>query len=132
MSGSDRVEKYIRPSLLGFSGYSARLSPEILEDELDVPAGGVLKLDANENPYGCSPRVNRALAAFADLNIYPDTAQTELKRLLAGYIGVGAEHIAAGSGSGGTRGRRTRRSRARSGRPRPGGRCCRSAAGCGR
>ncbi|MFC2024677.1 histidinol-phosphate transaminase [Chloroflexota bacterium] len=90
----------MRPSLAGFSGYSARLSPELLEGELDVPAGSVLKLDANENPYGCSPRVNRALAAVADLNIYPDAAQTELKRLLAGYIGVGAEYIAAGSGSG--------------------------------
>ena len=31
---------------------------------------------------------------------YPDAEQAELRKLLQGYIGVGAEHIVAGSGSG--------------------------------
>ena len=100
MFGGVDIERFIRSDLAGFSGYRAPVSPETLEGELEVPAGSVIKLDANENPYGCSPRVNRALGACAGLNIYPDAAQTELRRLLEGYTGIGAEHIVAGSGSG--------------------------------
>ncbi|MBN1862130.1 MAG: histidinol-phosphate transaminase [Dehalococcoidales bacterium] len=94
------MERLIKPGLVNFKGYSARESAEALEGELTVPVEGVIKLDANENPYGCSPKVNRALSAYPELNIYPDAAQTEIKELLAGYTGVGAERIVAGSGSG--------------------------------
>jgi histidinol-phosphate aminotransferase len=98
--GGTDIERFIRSDLVGFDGYSARVSPETLEGELEVPAGNVIKLDANENPYGCSPRVNRALKAYSDLNIYPDATQAELRRLLKGYTGISAECIVAGSGSG--------------------------------
>jgi len=94
------IERLVRSGLVNFKGYSARESAEALEGELVGPVDSVIKLDANENPYGCSPKVNRALAACPDLNIYPDAAQTELRRLLAGYTGVGVERIVAGSGSG--------------------------------
>jgi histidinol-phosphate aminotransferase len=100
LSQRDGIERLIKPGLVGFKGYSARESAEALEGELAVPVEGIIKLDANENPYGCSPKVNRALGACPDLNIYPDAAQTELKRLLAGYTGAEAERIVAGSGSG--------------------------------
>jgi len=100
LSQRSGIERLIKPGLINFKGYSARESVEALEGELAVPVEGVIKLDANENPYGCSPKVNRALAACSDLNIYPDAAQTELKELLAGYTGVGAEQVVAGSGSG--------------------------------
>jgi len=94
------IERLVKSGLVNFKGYSARESAEALEGELTVPVEGVIKLDANENPYGCSPKVNRALEACPDLNIYPDAAQTELRKLLAGYTGVGVERIVAGSGSG--------------------------------
>ena len=94
------IEGLIKASLVDFDGYSARESLETVAGELEVPLESVIKLDANENPYGCSPRVNQALAAHPDLNIYPDASQTELRGLLAGYTGVGAERIVAGSGSG--------------------------------
>jgi len=100
VSGGADIERFIRSDLIGFDGYRTRVSPETLEGELEVPAGSVLKLDANENPYGCSPKVNRALAAYRELNVYPDASQTELRRLLADYTGVSAERIVAGSGSG--------------------------------
>jgi len=64
-----------------------------------MPPEGIIKLDANENPYGCSPRVGPALASCPSLNVYPDLGQAELKELLAGYAGVSAERIVAGSGS---------------------------------
>ena len=99
MASSEGIERFIRPDLITFGGYSAGKSPETLEGKVEVPVENIIKLDANENPYGCSPRVNRALADYPYLNIYPDAGQTQLRTLLQEYTGVGAEHIVAGSGS---------------------------------
>lgn len=95
----DRIEKYIRPGLATFGGYSARKSEEELKEELGFAPSRVIKLDANENPYGCSPRVNRALGSCGEINIYADARQQELKDLLAGYTGVDADKIVSGNGS---------------------------------
>jgi histidinol-phosphate aminotransferase len=85
--------------LIGFSGYTASKSPETLTGMVKAPPGGIIKLDANENPYGCSPRVNEALADYAGFSVYSDASQSELKELLAGYTDVSAEDIVAGAGS---------------------------------
>lgn len=99
MSEKTGIERFIRPDLITFGGYSARKSPQTLAGKVAVPLEDIIKLDANENPYGCSPRVSRALAACPDFNVYPDNGQTRLRKLLEGYAGVGAEHIVAGSAS---------------------------------
>ena len=99
MSEKVGIERFIRPDLITFGGYSARTSPETLEGKVEVPIENIIKLDANENPYGCSPRVSQALATCPYLNIYPDNSQTRLRKLLEGYSGVDAKHIVAGSGS---------------------------------
>ena len=99
MTPSEGIEKFIRPDLIAFGGYSARKSPETLAGKVEVPPENIIKLDANENPYGCSPRVSQALATCPDFNIYPDNGQTRLRKLLEGYSGVDAEHIVAGSAS---------------------------------
>jgi histidinol-phosphate aminotransferase len=86
------IEKFVRLELAGFVGYSACKSP-------DAFPGRVVKLDANENNYGASPRVQKALGSYDGYHIYPDACQVEIRRDLAGYTGVSAEHIVAGSGS---------------------------------
>lgn len=96
---SEGTEKFIRPDLASFSGYSAATSPETLTGKTEVRAEDIIKLDANENPYGCSPRVNQALASFTGFNIYTDNYQTRLREQLAGLTGVDARHIVAGGGS---------------------------------
>jgi histidinol-phosphate aminotransferase len=93
------IEKLIRPDLVTFGGYSARISPDTLKGKAEVPVEDIIKLDANENPYGYSPRVSRALASYRYFNIYPDDGQTKLRKLLEGYSGVDARHIVAGGGS---------------------------------
>ena len=93
------IERLIRWGLAGFSGYAASKSPETLAGRVQAPPGGIIKLDANENPYSCSPRVNEALAACAGISVYPDAGQAELRELLAGYTGASAEHIVAAAGS---------------------------------
>ena len=96
---SEGIDRLIRPDLATFSGYSASTSPETLKGKVEVPVESIIKLDANENPYGCSPRVNQALATCSYLNIYPDDGQTRLRKLLGEYTGIDAGHIVAGSGS---------------------------------
>ena len=59
---SEKIEKSVRPDLSALGGYSAHKAPETLAGVVEVPVESVIKLDANENPYGCSPGVQRALA----------------------------------------------------------------------
>jgi histidinol-phosphate aminotransferase len=95
----DDIERLIRPHLVGFTGYSASTSPDTLKGKVDVPLDSLVKMNANENPYGCSPRVLKALAACRTFNIYPDDGQQELRKMLAGYAGAPAECVVAGHGS---------------------------------
>ena len=93
------IERLIRSDLVALGGYVPGKSPETVAKQVEVPVEGIIKLDANENPYGCSPRVKQALGSYPYFNIYPDAEQTELRKLLQDYTGVGAEHIVAGNGS---------------------------------
>lgn len=61
-------------------------SPTIAELELRL-GRHVVKLDANENPYGPSPLVAPALAACC-VERYPDAESTALRRSLGAYLGV--------------------------------------------
>lgn len=74
-------------------------TPEALADKLGLQPDQILKLDGNENPYGCSPRVPRALAEFASYHRYPDPEQTETRAMLSQYVGVPAENLMLGVGS---------------------------------
>jgi len=56
------IEKFIRPELKSFGGYAASKAPETLKGKISVPVEKIIKLDANENSYGCSPKVKTALA----------------------------------------------------------------------
>jgi histidinol-phosphate aminotransferase len=94
-----QIEKLVRINMSRFGTYSPCKSPEVVARRLGIPESRILKLDANENPYGCSPRVRKALAAYPYLNIYPDAEQTELREALADYVGLGPEYIVAGNGS---------------------------------
>ncbi|MCQ0024695.1 histidinol-phosphate transaminase [Streptomyces somaliensis DSM 40738] len=58
------------------------------------------KLSSNENPYPPLPGVlEKALAAAANLNRYPDLACTELMNELSERFGVPVTHLATGTGS---------------------------------
>eukprot|EP00741_Cyanophora_paradoxa_P010412 tig00000037_g10069.t1 len=59
----------------------------------------IIKLDANENPYGPSPKVREVLAAAPYLHIYPDPESRELRAALAEETGVAEDHILCGNGA---------------------------------
>lgn len=71
---------------------------DVLAKELGIPAEKIVKLDANENPYGASPRAKAVLAQFPFPHIYPDPAARHLRDALSAYLSVPAEHIIIGSG----------------------------------
>jgi len=90
------IEELIRPELAAMGGYTPIEPIEILEQR----AGGrIIKLDGNENPYGCSPKVYQALANYSYYHIYPDPEQKKLRQALKEYAGLSHEHIVCGSGS---------------------------------
>ncbi|MFA5079340.1 MAG: histidinol-phosphate transaminase [Dehalococcoidia bacterium] len=99
MLKSQDVEKMIRGGLKGMKAYTPVDPVDVLVGRTGVPQGETAKLDGNENPYGCSPRVQKALARFQDYNRYPDPDQRDVRRALAAYAGVKAESIVAGAGS---------------------------------
>ncbi|MCX8025069.1 MAG: histidinol-phosphate transaminase [Thermanaerothrix sp.] len=59
----------------------------------------IIKLDANENPYGPAPRALQALARLEWAHIYPDPESRALRAALADFLGVPMAHILAGAGA---------------------------------
>ena len=61
----------------------------------------LVKLNTNENPYGPSPKVIKAIqAALGDnLRLYPDPASTRLRETVASCYGIQAEQVFVGNGS---------------------------------
>jgi histidinol-phosphate aminotransferase len=59
----------------------------------------IIKLDANENPYGISPGTRRALAGMEFPHIYPDPESRALRHALSQFTGVAAEYLFAGAGA---------------------------------
>lgn len=96
---TEGIERLVRRHLAALGGYTASKSPETLKGKVEVPVEDIIKLDANENPYGCSPRVQQALAACNLYHVYPDSGQTGLRKLLAEYTGASAGRIIATGGS---------------------------------
>ncbi len=89
----------VRADVAAMQPYSPTASLEVFAAQLGIPAERLIKLDANENPYGPSPRARQALAALNTTHIYPDPEARALRALLSDYVGVSADHILAGAGA---------------------------------
>ena len=95
----ETVEQRIRKDLKYIRDYVPIEPTDVLSQRINISMENVVKLDGNENPYGCSDRVRQALANFAYYHNYPDPEQQDLKKALAKYSGTSSERILAGSGS---------------------------------
>lgn len=76
-----------------------RIDPYVPGEQADVP--GLVKLNANENPYPPSPRVQALLHEVrADtFRLYPDANGRNLRAALARHFGLGENQIFMGNGS---------------------------------
>ena len=96
---SSTITGLVRRHLSTAGTFASVDPPEVLARKAGVPQDKIIRLNANENPYGCSPAVARAIAA-APLHVYPDPMQRGARKAIAEYTGTDAANIVLGSGSG--------------------------------
>ncbi len=94
-----RAKVRIRTDIAAMDAYTPTASLEVFAAQLRRPVEQVIKLDANENPYGPSAAARAALASLDAINIYPDPEARILRSMLADYTGVDASHILVGAGA---------------------------------
>ncbi len=93
------VAALIRPDIAGMHAYQPIFPFEVLAARLERDAHDIVKLDANENPYGPSPLVASALSRLPYVHIYPDPQSRVLRAALADFVGLPVDLLLAGAGS---------------------------------
>ena len=79
--------------------YKAVDDPKKLSKENHIAPDSLIKLDANENPFGTTKAVKNLFATSSDISIYPDAEQSLLREALSAYTHVEKSQIVAGAGS---------------------------------
>ena len=93
------TERLVRQHIIDLYPYQPIVPLEVLSEQIGIPVDKLIKLDGNENPYGCSPRIKRAIADYNIYHIYPDSSHLVMRNLLERYVGVDSESVVMGSGS---------------------------------
>jgi len=100
MSIEPRVRRSaVRRCIADIAPYAGPDDPEHLAKRLGRPVESIIKLDANENPYGASPLVQEMLSTYNGYSVYPDADQRSARAALAEYAGVPAESLILGNGA---------------------------------
>jgi histidinol-phosphate aminotransferase len=89
----------LRPEVATMEPYVPIYPPDVLAARLGRNPDDLIKLDANENPYGAPSTVRQALAEVRYAHIYPDPESRILRSALARYTGLPSEMLLAGAGS---------------------------------
>jgi len=91
-------ENLFRPAVFNLTDYVAGKTIEEVKRELGLT--DIIKLASNENPFGFSPRVRKAIMdELSNLAMYPEKSFIDLKKILADANGVRPENIVVGHGS---------------------------------
>lgn len=91
--------KFIRQHLLDLPPYQPVFPLDVLSKELEIPVEKLIKLDANENPYGSLPEVQDSLSQIDNIHIYPDPETREIRHLLAAHHNIPENSIIMGAGA---------------------------------
>jgi len=80
--------------------YEAGKPIELVVREFGIEPEDIVKLASNENPYGCSPKVQKAVTNIvSNMALYPDDSMLKLKNALQNRFEVNEENLIIGSGS---------------------------------
>ncbi len=89
----------VRRHILAMEPYRPIQPLKILAEKLGLQSDEIVKLDANENPYGPPEAVHRELADLREMHIYPDPESRILRRELSRFHDVPYESLVAGAGA---------------------------------
>ena len=92
-----QIEKLMRSHMVNFATYHGVDPSEELARKAGITPEDVIRLNANENPYGPLDNVAAALSGLP-LHLYPDPNQRKLRAALGEYTGQPVERIMAGAG----------------------------------
>lgn len=93
------VVSLIRPDILTMQPYTPIVPFEVLSARLGRDPQTIIKLDANENPYGPSPKALAAISNLQSHHIYPDPESIALRAALSRHTGLPAENLLTGAGA---------------------------------
>jgi len=80
--------------------YEAGKPIELVVREYGIEPKDIVKLASNENPNGCSPKVQQAVVDIVqNMALYPDDSMMKLKGALSKRFDVEEENLIVGSGS---------------------------------
>jgi len=80
--------------------YEAGKPIELVVREFGIEPKDIVKLASNENPYGCSSKVQNAVSNIvSNMALYPDDSMIKLKNALSKRFNVENENVIIGSGS---------------------------------
>lgn len=80
--------------------YEAGKPIELVVREYGIKPKDIIKLASNENPYGCSKKVQEEVSKIVDqMSVYPDDSMYELKEALSKKFSVNDKNIIIGAGS---------------------------------
>lgn len=87
------ASQWIRGHLKKLSPYTPIEPFEVISKKLGRKPEEIVKLDANENPYGPPPEVLQSLGSMQFPNIYPDPESRALRHALSSWLNVPAENL---------------------------------------
>jgi len=86
--------------LESISTYEAGKPIELVVREFGIEPKDIVKLASNENPYGCSLKVQHAVGEIVShMALYPDDSMMKLKNALTKKYEIANENLIIGSGS---------------------------------
>lgn len=92
-----QLEKLMQPHMVKIATYHGVDPSEELARKAGIKPEDVIRLNANENPYGPLDKISAALSGLP-LHLYPDPNQRKLRAALSEYTGQSTDRIIAGAG----------------------------------
>jgi len=92
-------QKLLRPNIVAMDPYQPIVPLSMLAERTGRAVEEFVKLDANENPYGPSPKAVEAVAKARYLHQYPDPESILLRRALCQATGVPEANLLVGAGA---------------------------------
>jgi len=92
-------QSLLRPTIATMETYKHVFPFDVVAARLGFSPEEIVKLDANENPYGTSPRVRQVVATLPYIHVYPDSDNHYLRTALSGFTGLPVENLLAGAGA---------------------------------